>query len=109
MKVKLIATYGSLAHEKQPCYSFCGQTATASAAECQKEVWVEVPEELEPHYNAEMDDIIITVAGGDYRLADLVSNHGREPCVMVPTFPYRRLANMANDIVLRRATAPEEA
>lgn len=103
MKAKLIVTYGALAHEKEPRYDFCGQTAHTDPDQVQEEIWVEIPEEFEPWYNSETDSIVITIDGSNWDLARVIWNFEGSPVIVVPD----TVSNPNVNIPLRRTTPPE--
>lgn len=103
MKAKLIVTYGALAHEKEPKYNFCGQTAHTDPDQVQEAIWVEIPEELQPWYNSETDSIIVTIDGSNWDLAQLIDNYEDTPVIIVPGVTN----NPNTNIPLARTTPPE--
>lgn len=74
MKIKIYASYGILAHEKEPLYTF-----GAPAGEIHDELTVEVPHVV--GYN-DFDEPFLDLYGMTYRLTEVLSNKGDNPALI---------------------------
>ena len=66
------ASYGVLAHEKEPVY------CSGILSEVYDEVEVEIPDELIADEN-NLDELILTLDGREYLLHEVLSNRGDKP------------------------------
>lgn len=99
MKVKLLATYGALAHEKEPLYRYA-PGVEADHWEGQEDVWVEIPDRYIAG-RTELGELIVNFGEADYMLMDCISNDGDQPVLIVPSF------HPTESIPLRVLTAQE--
>lgn len=86
MKVRLIACYGVLGHEKEPVYRYC-PGVKADHWEAQENVWVEIPDEYISGYTA-LGELLVNFGDKDYTLLGCVGNDGDTPVLYVPSGRY---------------------
>lgn len=75
MKVNVYASYGVLAHEKQPVY-----TVGNPESDINEKITVDIPEKFSPCEN-EIGDILVTIDGGIYTLHEVLTNKGDKPAL----------------------------
>lgn len=84
MKVRLIACYGVLAHEKEPIYRY-SPGVHADHWEAQEDVWVDLPDEYISGQTLD-GELVVNFGESDYPLRDVISNQGDDPVLIVPSF-----------------------
>lgn len=99
MKVRLIACYGVLAHEKEPVYRY-SPDVHADHWEAQEDVWVELPDEYISGRTA-FGELLVNFGNTDYLLRDVIGNKGDDPVLIVPSLRWSKI------IPLRVLTAQE--
>ena len=75
MIVNLYKSYGVLAHEKEPVYTYSNP-----ASEIYDMVSVEIPETFKP-CEAVNDNILVHVGGYDYLINEVLTNAGDAPAL----------------------------
>lgn len=83
MRVKLIASYGVLAHEKRPVYRYA-PGVNADHWNCEEDVWVEIPDEYIAGRTV-TGELIVNFGERDYPLWDCITNFGDDPVLIVPS------------------------
>lgn len=73
MKSKIFKSYGVLAHEKEPVYTF-----RRSASEIYDTLTVEIPHVAGVNDN---DEPLLELDGVTYRLGDVLTNIGEKPAI----------------------------
>lgn len=84
MRINLIATFGALAHENFPRYSYC-PAIKADHWNCQEDVCVDLPEKYIAGKTV-LDDILVKFAqdGPSYPLSECITNRGDQPALAFP-------------------------